>query len=395
MSDTLDEDGLTLESLSDITTYLTDSFKTIYGDDINTDSDSPDGQMIGIFAQAARDLRDIVQDVYGSFDPDTATGSTLDQRCAINGLQRKSGTFTTLPIDVVATDTVALIGLDDSSESTTDIPSGVFTVKDDSGNLFYLIASVTTSVGTQSLSFRAADLGSVSVTAGTITTISTVTAGISSVVNTASVTQQGTDEETDTALRMRRQAGVGRTSQGYTDSIETAIAELDDVDAVVVNENDTDSEDSDGIPAHSIWVVVQGGDDDEIAAAIYAKRPAGVGMKGDEEIYVTRENGDQAVMYFDRPISVPLYLKFTIALSGSGTIDTDTLKTDIVDNIIYDIGDSATTDTIISYLKGLSSNYIISECAVSTDDTNWYEIIAAPSLQDRFTLSTDNITITT
>jgi|WetSurMetagenome_2_1015567.scaffolds.fasta_scaffold65259_3 uncharacterized phage protein gp47/JayE len=395
MSDTLDEDGLTLETLTELKSDLVTDFKNIYGSDINVDSDTPDGQLIGIIAQIATDIREIISNIYNSMDPDTASGSTLDQRCAINGIQRKSGTFTIVPITVATTKNAFLIGLDDSSESVDDIPSGIFTIKDDSGNLFYLLASITTEIGSQTLSFRAADIGNVSVTAGTITTIVTVTAGISSVINDSSVTQQGVDEETDANLRVRRQLAIGKTSQGYTDSIATTISELDDVESVIVNENDTDTEDANGIPAHSIWIVVQGGSDDDIAAAIYAKRPAGVGMKGDEEVYIERADTSEVVMYFDRPTDVPLYIKFTLASSSSGTIDTDIIKTDIVNNVLYDIGDSATTDTIITYLKTLSNKYIITECRVSTDNTNWYETITAPSLKDRFTLSTANIEITT
>jgi hypothetical protein len=92
---------------------------------------------------------------------------------------------------------------------------------------------------------------------------------------------------------------------------------------------------------------------------------------------------------------VPLYIKFTIALSGSGIIDTAAIKTAIVDNILYNIGENATTDKIITYLKNLSNKYIITGCQISTDNTNWYETITIPSLKDRFTLSTANIEITT
>jgi len=395
MSDTLDENGLTLETLPELKSGLISDYKDIYGSDINVASDTPDGQTLAILAQIATDIREIIQNVYNSFDPDMASGSVLDQRCAINGIQRKSGTFTIVPVVVTTTKAVALIGLDGSSESVNNIPSGVFTIKDNSGNLFYLISSVTTETGPQSLSFRAANIGNVSVTAGTITTIATVTAGITSVINNAGVTQQGVDEETDANLRVRRQAAVGRTSQGYTDSLSTAISELDNVESVIVNENYTNSEDSNGIPAHSIWVVVQGGTDDDIAAAIYAKRPAGVGMKGDEEIYLMRENGFEIIIKFDRPVDVPLYIRFTMALSGSGIIDTAAIKTAIVDNISYNIGEGATTDVIVTFLKTLSNKYIITGCEISINDTDWFETIAVPSLKDKFTLSTANIDITT
>ena len=72
----------------------TAALKSIYGADINTDPSTPDGQVINIRAQAAVDNLDLLAQINAMFDPDQAIGVLLDQRCAINGVKRKGGTFT-------------------------------------------------------------------------------------------------------------------------------------------------------------------------------------------------------------------------------------------------------------------------------------------------------------
>ena len=98
MSDTLDETGLTLQGLTDLVNGLVADLQNIYGSDINVDPDSPDGQAINIIAQFGIDMREVLQSIYASFDPDQASGTTLDQRVALNGVQRNGGTFTIVPI---------------------------------------------------------------------------------------------------------------------------------------------------------------------------------------------------------------------------------------------------------------------------------------------------------
>lgn len=390
--DKLDGNGLTIKTLSDLKTELTDDLKTIFGDDINVDSPAPDGQLIGILCQVGRDLRELLSSVCSSFDPEQASGTLLDERVDINGITRKGATFTITPVNITVDRTVNLIGLDDASESI-DFSSSIYQVKDDAGTKFALLASETLTVGTHSLQFRAVDIGNVAVTINTITTPVTAVAGVTAISNTSSITQQGEDEETDAALRVRRERSVSLTSQGYTDAIEAAIKNLDGVTACIVNENDTNLTDSNGIPPHSIWVVVEGGDDDEIAAAIYAKRPAGIGMKGNEEIYVTRANGTIVVMRFDRSITVNLYVHMSVYLLGSASVDTDYIKEQLVDRISYAIGDNASSDSFVCLIKDLSSKYTITGCEISTDNSNWYETITSPTPQSRFVLDVSRITI--
>lgn len=394
MSDILDRDGLTLKTLPTLTAELEASYKSIYGDDINVGADTPDGQAINIHAQEGIDLREVLADINDGFDPDQAAGRVLDQRVAINGIQRKGATFTTTPVTITVDRSVTLTGMDEAGESL-DIPSGVFTIKDDAGTQFVLLDSVTIAAGAHSLSFRAAKIGAVLVSIGTITTAVTATAGVTAINNTSSVTVQGVDEESDAALKVRRERSITGASQGYTDSIEAAILALDGVTACICEENVTGSVDANGTPAHSIWVIVEGGTDSEIAAVIYAKRSAGCGMRGDTVINVLRTAGRTIAISFDRVGTENLYARFNLTLTDGGSVDTANLKTLIVENVLFDIGADASGDSITCYLKDLNAKYRITGMQLSKDGLTWAEVVSVTSPQNKFILDTARITITT
>lgn len=52
--------GIVIDSLTDVHQRLTEGFKRIYGDDINLDADSPDGQMIGLFSQEIENINQAI-----------------------------------------------------------------------------------------------------------------------------------------------------------------------------------------------------------------------------------------------------------------------------------------------------------------------------------------------
>lgn len=393
MSDVLDETGLTLKTLPELTADLQAGYREIYGDDINLDSDSPDGQAIGIQAQEGVDLREVLRDIYTARDPDQAQGINLDVVCAYNGVQRKGGTFTVTPVSITVDRSVSLVGLDSASESI-DIPPGVYTVKDNAGTQFALIDSVTIATGLHSLPFRAVALGAVQVTIGTITTPVTAIAGVTAINNSSGVTTQGVDEESDAALRIRRERSVSGASQGYTDSIEAAVLEVAGVTACICDENVTDTTDAQGIPPHSIWVIVEGGADADIAQAIYATRSAGSGMKGSQVVSVSRPNGRTIDISFDRSSTENLWVKFNITLTTGGTIDTSNLKKLIVENVSYEIGADASGDQITCYLKDLNKDYRITGMLLSlTGSGGWLEVVSLASIANKFALDTARISI--
>ena len=392
MSDTLDDTGLTLQTLTDIIDDLTAKMKAIYGSDINVDPDSPDGQMINIFAQAAIDLREVLQAIYSGFDPDQASGVILDQRVVINGITRSGATYTETPVDITVDRAVSLVGLDDSADSAT-IPSGVFTIKDDAGTQWALLASVALTAGTSSLSFRAVDIGAVLATIGTITTPVTVVAGVTAINNSSGVEVQGVDEETDTALRIRRKKSLSNSASSYLDAIEGNLLAVEGVTSATVYENTTGSTDIDGIPGHSIWAIVEGGSDADIAAMLFAKKSAGAGFYGATSVVIIRSNGQLYTVNFDRPSDANLWVEFSLLLPG-GIVDTAAIKASIVQNVSWGLGQDALADVITSYVKSLNSSYRVTNMLLaSASGGPFTEIVTTPSKNNKFIMSTTRIAI--
>ncbi len=390
MSDVLDDTGLSMQTLTDLVDGLTAGLQEIYGSDINVDPDSPDGQAINLIAQFGIDIREVLQSIFASYDPDQAAGTTLDQRVVFNGLKRKGGSFTVLLVDITVDRNVSIVGLNDPT--LIDIPSGTYTVKDDAGNQWVLLESVDLTAGTSSLSFRSVAMGAVTATVGTITTAVTVVAGVTAINNSSSVSIQGVDEETDIQLKLRRRRSIANSSTGYLDSVEGALLAVTDVTNAKVYENVTDSTDGDGIPAHSIWAIVEGGSDADIGLVLYAKKTAGAGFYGSVDVDVPRPNGTTYPVKFDRAVDTNLYVRFSIDLPG-GVIDTDNLKDLIVNNLSWELGNPAIGSVISAYVQGLNSSYQITGMQVSDDDASWYEIVNTPTKASRFVMSTARITI--
>jgi uncharacterized phage protein gp47/JayE len=395
MPDELNEDGLQVKTLEEIRTELVDDLKLIYGDDINVAPNSQDGQQLNIYAQGGVDLREVLNQVNANFDPDQAKGRILDQRVALNGITRNGGTYTLTPVEIITDDAVNLVGLDDQSDELNPTVPDLYTVKDDAGTEFYLLDSESiVGAGTQDLTFRAAKIGEVEVQLNTITEPVTVLAGITGINNPAGALSAGVNEESDPNLKVRRRGSVSIPSLGFLDGIEASLANLNGVSVARVYENDANATDSDGTEAHTIWAIVEGGSDADIADIIYRKKSSGSGMRGAEEVEITRPDNRLFTAKFDRPGSEDLHIRFTLALIGGGFIDKDSIKTKIVEDLFWQIGSDAGGDDVTDFLKGLNDQYRVTGMQVSDDGASWFEVVSVTSPKNRFVNDTANITIT-
>jgi uncharacterized phage protein gp47/JayE len=151
------------------------------------------------------------------------------------------------------------------------------------------------------------------VAADDLDSLVTLIEGVTRVDNLAMGTV-GRLQETDAELRVRYRLGVFRFGAGTLPSIAPNI--LDDVvgvTAVRVFQNDGDTVDGEGRVPHSIQVVVEGGLEDEIAAAIYKYKGGGIDTNGAIVKTVATDEGDQ-VIKFDRPTSVYVWVKVALDL---------------------------------------------------------------------------------
>lgn len=386
-SSSIGAEGLQIETLTSIVQALEDGFKAIYGEDINLEPNSPDAQMINLFAQAKVDLLELIEMVNASFDPDQAAGAVLDQRVAINGIKRKGSTYTRTDVNLITDRIVSLLGKDTSATP--------FTISDGSGTRFVLETTATTTVGDNLLVFTAEEPGNVECLPNTITTIETITLGVLSVNNPDSPTSQGIDEETDTQLKVRRRKSVSLPAIGALDATQAAIFQVENVIDAIVYENDTADYDIHGVPGHSIWAIVDGGFDEEVGAAIYSKRNAGCGMRGDVQVQITQVNGVPFAVKFDRPVYEDLYIAMTLtSLDPAHAIDEDWLKQKIFDNISYSIYQPADYTAITTLVKTLDPLAVVLSGGVSKTAGSYVGYDYPTTIQNRFISSTTRILMT-
>ncbi|HEL5025742.1 TPA: hypothetical protein UOA81_000911 [Stenotrophomonas maltophilia] len=149
---------------------------------------------------------------------------------------------------------------------------------------------------------------------GTLTVIDTAISGWDS-VNNPSAAAAGAPAESDSSLRNRYGQGLYRMGGATLPAIAARVrADAAGVTNVVAYENTGDYVDMAGRPPHSVHVIVEGGLNPEIAKAIHDSKAAGIATHGAFAVPVETDQGQQAVIRFDRPVPVYVWIKASITL---------------------------------------------------------------------------------
>ena len=304
--------GYVPERLDEILVKLDQGFRTIYGDDINTDPDSPDGQMIGLIAQTKADLEELGEAIYKALDPDHAGSAWLEQRVAYAGIMRRAASYSYLR-------SATMIGI-----AGTFVQAGAL-IEDENRIQWQLVDDTVIGPDVRA-DFRSVELGKFGLAQVAELKILTIVLGWTGVTLNAAG-EEGEDEERDPVLRARFMKGRSRPAQNSVDAIEARVGELPDVRQVVCLENVGDEVDENGVPGHGINAIVDGGDPDAIALVILQNKTAGAPMLGDQEVTVIDAKGRLRKAWFDRPANVECAASLTVKRSKNFTdIDTEGIK---------------------------------------------------------------------
>lgn len=302
LSPTIDSTGINSPSYSDIYLSLVASFKAIYGSDIYLTADSQDGQMLGVFAKAIYDSNQLAVAVFQSFSPSYSQGAPLSSLVKINGLTRNVSTYST----AVGT----LIGTVGST-----IINGV--VQDSSGLLWSLPSSVTVPIGGSiTVTVTCQKTGAINAATGAINKIVNPQLGWQSFINTSAATA-GAAVESDAALKKRQSTSTSMPAQTVLDSILAAVSNLTGVTRYAGYDNSTGATDANGIPAHSMAIVVLGGTSSSIAGAIALKKMPGAQTYGSTSVITYDRYGLPTTINYFILAQTAVYFAFTIkALAG-------------------------------------------------------------------------------
>lgn len=379
--------GISIDSFNDLFNTLSAEYKNIYGEDLNIDQDTSDGQKLSIFVKAYRDLQELGVDLYNSFDPDTATGIQLNKLIKLCGITRGIATKSLVDIEVTTSQAVTL----DSD----------YTLKDTIGQTWIISSSQTLSIGTTTVSFTADEWGAIEALPNTITEFESIVIGVDSVTNPLSAIA-GVDEETDNELKIRRNRSVSKPSQSSKFGLLGKLLELNGVIDAKIHENKTDTLDTDlSLDAHSVWVIVDGGDIDDIHEVIANDRALGVNLKGSVTDTVTSDytinnrtvttTEDSA---FDRPTETEIYVKLNVSKKDVGTsIDEQLIKDKILTAPFY-IYDNIYTNELYPYIYQAGTTFVVSDLQISRDNITFTSNGIAAGYDEKFVLTDAKITIT-
>lgn len=279
--------------------------------DLNTEPETPAGQLIDSQTAAIADKDSEVLYLAQQFNPLTAEGIWQDALGEIYFLKRKLATSST----AVCTCT-GLAG--------TVIQAGAVIKSTEDGSEWVCSGTVTIPQGQSSVQamFTASQPGPLAASAHTLTRIVTVTPGWDAVTNPAAAVA-GSTQESQAAFENRRYNSVAANARGSVNALYGALANLDGVIDAVVLENTTNTPKQEWgvtIPGHSVYISVVGGQDADIAEAIYRKKDAGCGTAGNTQ--VTYQDTDlpwQPIYTYniERPASLAFGVRVTIRKTSS------------------------------------------------------------------------------
>lgn len=394
--------GFSVSETSDIRDGVAKDWVTAFKEqgkpDLNTDPETPQGQIIDSQTAAIHQKDVELAFLAQQFNPQTASGRWQDALAKIYFIRRKPA--------INSTCVCTLTGI-----NGTIVTAGVLIRSSYDQTLWSLNEDATIgSDGTTTATFTCQSEGAIQAGAGTLSQIVTTTPGWDTVTN-AVAAEVGQLAESQAAFEARRYQSVALNGRGTTAAVYARVAEVNNVLAAYVTDNKTNvNKTIDGytLSPHSIYVAAIGGDDDDIALAIYNSVSAGCDYNGNTTVDVTDPNtGAIETVTFMRPTQLSLYVKVTLQYDDNLPDEYESIVRQAVYNNFYGLDTSTTisgaailrvvmnTDLYASRFMPSVLNAGISQILrveVSTDNSTWVDFIHVP-ISNEPTLLLENVRI--
>lgn len=297
------------------------------------DESSIEGRIIDAEAISRLESSHLVCSIANQINPDLASSIYLDSLCSLIGVKRKPAEYSRVECML-------------TGANGTTVPANS-EIEDSNGNLWISREDILIlgdgSMGT----FYCEKVGNILADPNTITKIKKGTLGWSGVTNPKSAIS-GRLEETDDELRNSRRLQISMNGHSTLLSINSAIQSLDGVKKVKLYENNTNQDQILGditVTPKSVYLCVDGGDNEQIASEYMRTKSAGCGFSASpkpsqaqnnptkanytEVDYIDPVSGQLIKVIFDRPIYKDLAVRITIKITDHSSVSAD------VKNVMY------------------------------------------------------------
>lgn len=340
--------------------------KSLFGDDIDIDTNTPLGKYIEITVKDVELAYEMLEDCYYSRFPQTASGLALDRLCTFVGISRNPKT--------AARHKIKFIGVPGYT-----IPAGTLVRTVDDIEFFTeseaIIEDNGNTTGFTEVVVRCTNSGaSGNVKLGSINSLVINISPNISEIEHIEILELGREEESDTELRKRFTQTVSVQGSGTISSISAVVLSVPNVSHVLIRENNT-AESVESLPPHSfeVFVVAPESQNQEIAQAIFSKKPIGIKTIGDISCQVTDYSGTEHTICFSRTQEVHIYVSIKMKVNNLFEINR---QNEILEKIVKQINSlSNGEDVILSSLYGCiySAKGVceVTELKLSTNGTEY------------------------
>lgn len=305
----------------------------LFGADINTDSNTALGKYIRINAYDQYKVEEMAEKIYYSIFPQTASGQTLDRLAWTVGISRKAATHSICEVKI--------------SGETGAVVETKFSVGTEAGLNFHNTVDTTIGEdGTCVLTVECDEAGSVgNINSGDIVKIINPVSYVHEIV-ASDLKITGEDEESDYDFLERYEIAREGNGSCNATSIKTALINIPSVKDAYIKT--TESEAEGDMPANTIACYVHGGETahQEIAEAIFDKKPIGIGTYGKVSVPVSYGALTDYMVNFSHVEEVGVYIKIG-DMETDDTFDSTNGNADILNNIQKTIRDLGVGKTLV------------------------------------------------
>lgn len=357
-------EGYMRPTYNDLLTAQVERAKQLFGEDIDTSEQTPLGKYIRLNVYDLAEAYEVNEKVYYSRFPNTAEGTALDRLMPFAGITRNAPTAARHIIKIIGTagETVPVGFLVDTSDDIT----------------FYLMHdTVIGEDGTVEAIFECEELGEIgNVPIGAIVNI------VNPELNVDDIEHVGIDtiarnEESDAELRERFSMTIAGAGSGTVNSIRGEIMRINGVYGCIIAVNEGDTTDADGRPPRSFECYVLADDslNNQIAEAIYAKKPLGIKTHGDIAVEVTGDLGTKSTVCFSKSAEVVVAVKIAVKVSNlfpdNGIEQIQKAVADHINSLSN--GDDVIRTSLYSYIHGVEGVVETTTLTLSVDGGEYSE----------------------
>lgn len=344
--------GFVRKTLENIIGELEEDQLAEIADDLDVSTDSIVGQQNGVVGRQLSIGWEQLEIVYHSNDPDYAEGRGLE------AVGKLTGTFR-----VGNTESEVLLVCNLDNGTTLTAGTHFAAIEDKPDIRWTPMADFTApSTGSHTIAFKSELKGKIEGFAGTINIIATPVVGWNSVLNPDDA-ELGDEVDADPEFRTRREkelATIGSSTirAMYANVLQAFRSKLQNL---TVFENDGDNTNDDGLPPHSIEVLIFDGDvpsvdNAALAAVIDESKAGGVQSTGNTTVTINKVvNGITSVVpvRFSRASQLPIYLIIDLVKKpGAPYVGDQAIKESVAlqGNAYFGPGDEIVEDRIRTFV---------------------------------------------